>query len=1371
MITETPTPLVRRLGRVATWFVVAVVATMVQSRFPDGLGQGSPYLGTFAIAFLAALSARWRGVAAAITGFAVSAAFLTRDPLPVTLGAMAMLAEAAIVLALTSRGRPQLDGTTDVYELLGLAIAATACRTMMGMIGSWVVEGDPLTAGLANSAAALFSILITAPFLLVWQDESPEWNAKTWELLETAFLVVLIGIGVAWMHRFFELMVQPAGPLIITVIGVLTFWISIRYELKGIATAIFGIICELVLLSLIRGEYRPFSLSDVPALHHHLVLFLISLLIACSLLMAAISRSSRLQSHETLLLMAALRQKAEMTIALNHKLTIQSDLVREQSEQLLSQYADLEEANRRMTTQQAWLDAVLANIPVGVYIVDRHGQRMTRSSSFNDIRGWNDETLSQSMEALSQTLDVLRPDGQPYRVEDWPIIRALRSGERIQNDIMKIRSATGEVQWLSINAAPIRDAKGEITGSVASSVDITELERARRLNEENEARVRFALQSAKAIVWEQDLQEGMTYRTMSIAEWLGNPLEPNQDHFGLPIGPMHPDDRERVQAEFEGFTSRVGEFSSEYRLLRKDGSIIWVLTRGETIADLTGQPRRIVGVHFDITIQKETEAKLRFLESAIVHTRDAVVLLDAVVLPNAGRSVLYVNDAFCRMSGYSRHEVVGRSLNLLRGPESDAATLKQIRGSLELGYSLQTEILNYRKNGTAYWAELTLEPIRDGHGTIQHWVMIQRDITDRRRGADALRRSEEMFRGIFENAWAGVSLTDPQSRFVSANPAFLAMLGIEENQLIGRCSQEFTVPESWAKQEQIIRDFVDGRIDRYQFKKEYRRPDGQTFWGEVFCNAIRGPGGEFLYGLGVTVDVTERTRLENQLRESEARLRAVYENSAAGVIVVDPDAIILEVNPAFARMLGREPHELVGLSVSQITHPDDIGHERVKLQDLMDGRIENAQIRKRYLRSDGTIAIADLYTRCIRDDAGRVRFRIGVTIDMTERLALEDQLRQAQKMEAVGQMAGGIAHDFNNLLTAIIGNLSLVRRSNTDEILHLVTSAEQAAGRAADLTRKLLGFARRSQLQLIPIDVKQVIREVVDILRRTLNPLIVIDTDISDCSPFRADSTLLNQVLVNLCLNGRDAMPNGGRLTLAAAEIEHESPPGGLPPGRFVNLSVTDTGEGMTPETKARIFEPFFTTKGVGKGTGLGLAMVMGTTQQHGGWVDCTSDPGVGTRFDLYLPVAHTVELDISGEPMKDTPLMLAAPQPRSADELVLIVDDEPLVRTLARAILETEGYRVAECEDGLEAVDWVRDHPGHATLIVMDVTMPRMSGRDAYEHITALDPTARVIFSSGYSAEDMSDVISEVGMLAKPYRPADLLRTVRNAIDRSSLA
>jgi CheY-like chemotaxis protein len=181
--------------------------------------------------------------------------------------------------------------------------------------------------------------------------------------------------------------------------------------------------------------------------------------------------------------------------------------------------------------------------------------------------------------------------------------------------------------------------------------------------------------------------------------------------------------------------------------------------------------------------------------------------------------------------------------------------------------------------------------------------------------------------------------------------------------------------------------------------------------------------------------------------------------------------------------------------------------------------------------------------------------------------------------------------------------------------------------------------------------------------------------------------------------------------------------------------------------------------------------MVMGTIQQHGGWVDCTSDPGIGTRFDLYLPAAHVVEFEMPSESLRETPPTLAAPQPRSAEELVLIVDDEPLVRTLARAILETEGYRVAECEDGLEAIDWVREHPGLASLIVMDVTMPRMSGRDAYEHITALDPTARVIFSSGYSAEDMSDVISEVGMLAKPYRPADLLRTVRNAIDRTSLA
>jgi PAS domain S-box-containing protein len=1344
------------------WFALAMGASCVQAHFaPPG-----PLSGLLAIPFTAALFAGRRGVLATAAGHLI---VLVAYAVPVRFAGPALaglVAEGLVVAWLApSRERRRFDQLEDVYVLLGLVLAATACRMAVVMPAAFVVGEPVAVAGLALLGSNPFAILVFAPVWLVATQRRQDFESAVGPV--ESVLVAVLGIAATYFAYASGIsLLRPVPTPAVALVVLPMVWIAIRFELIGAATATFAVVLELVVLALVAEDWRPFVDREMGMYQHQIVLLLAATLLACNLLIAAIARSQRVQRRESLVLVAALRQKAERMAALNDKLTIQTEQLRRQSEQLLVQYAELEDANGRLASQQAWMDAVYASMPVGLYIVDKSERLLDRKHARPMVPGLDHGLPSGRIADLSAQYDVRRLDDSPFEVDDWPIIRAVRQGERTVNEPLKLRQPDGSWRVLSVNAGPILDRDGAITGAVALTVDVTALHDATRSIELVNRRVQFALQSAKAIVWERDIHCGMNYRTSSMAEWLGYPLEAGFDNLDVYFGHMHPDDRDRGLDEFRRFTARVGVFASEYRMVHRDGHVVWVLTRGETLAGDDGRPARIVGAHFDITAQKETEAKLRFLESAIVHTRDAVVLIDAHAAPNAGRQVLYVNDAFVRMSGYARADVVGRSLNVLRGPDSDPETLERIRTALDGGHSFQTEILNYRKGGTSYWAELTLEPVRDADGTIQHWVMIQRDITDRRRAADALRRSEEMFRGIFENAWAGVSLTDPTGRFVSANPAFAAMLGMPESEIVGRYSRDVTHPESWAEQAPVARDFVAGRIDRYQIKKRYVRGDGEMFWGELFCNAIRGPGGEFLYGLGVTVDVTERTRLETQLRESEARLRAVYENSAAGVIVVDPEAVIVEVNPAFAKMLGYDPAAMVGLAVSAITHPDDIGPERLKLKELTDGRAENAQVRKRYLHCDGSHVVADLYTRCIRDDGGQVKFRIGIAIDVTERVALEDQLRHAQKMEAVGQMAGGIAHDFNNLLTAILGNLSLARKAASPELPAMLAAAEQAAGRAADLTRKLLGFARRSQLQLAPVDPGEVVTEVVDILRRTLNPLIVIETDLAPTAPIHADPTLLNQVLVNLCLNGRDAMPQGGRLILSVAEVEHDQPPHGLAPGRFANLAVTDTGEGMSAETMARIYEPFFTTKGVGKGTGLGLAMVMGTIRQHGGWVDCTSAPGVGTRFDIYLPLAD-LPLDAPAGSTDETPVEIEVPRARTGDELVLVVDDEPLVRSLARAVLESDGYTVVESEDGADAVEWVRQHPNRASLILMDVTMPRMSGRDAYDLIAAIDPAARVLFSSGYSAEDISDIITTAGMLAKPYRPGDLLKTVRDAIAR----
>jgi nitrogen-specific signal transduction histidine kinase/ActR/RegA family two-component response regulator len=399
-----------------------------------------------------------------------------------------------------------------------------------------------------------------------------------------------------------------------------------------------------------------------------------------------------------------------------------------------------------------------------------------------------------------------------------------------------------------------------------------------------------------------------------------------------------------------------------------------------------------------------------------------------------------------------------------------------------------------------------------------------------------------------------------------------------------------------------------------------------------------------------------------------------------------------------------------------------------------------------------------------------------VSVDVTERQKLEEQLRQSQKMEALGQLAGGVAHDFNNLLTAVLGNLALVKLDQDDQNRPLLRTVEQAAGRAADLTRKLLGYARRNQLLVAPVAPADMIGEVVDILRRTLDPRIEIAVDVRTESPVLADATLVNQALFNLCLNARDAMPGGGRLTLAADAVAlGPDDLGGHPearPGAYVRLAVADTGYGMAEAVVRRLFEPFFTTKGVGRGTGLGLPMVHGIMRQHGGWVAVESTPGRGSRFELFLPVASAAKRDSGALPPPRLAATVDTPPPaddRSAAGTILLVDDEGMIRQLGRVVLESAGYTVLEAEDGVEAVDvFRREHP-RIDLVILDLTMPRLSGRDAFRQIQEIDPAARVLFSSGYSADDLSEADGAKGLLSKPYRPPDLLAAVRRAVTDSA--
>ncbi|HUR54722.1 MAG TPA: PAS domain S-box protein [Gemmataceae bacterium] len=669
--------------------------------------------------------------------------------------------------------------------------------------------------------------------------------------------------------------------------------------------------------------------------------------------------------------------------------------------------------------------------------------------------------------------------------------------------------------------------------------------------------------------------------------------------------------------------------------------------------------------HFSAHGARVREERLRLLESAVVHAHDAVVILESEPRrgPGPGRKVLYVNDAFCRLSGYGKDEVLGRSLHFLRGPDSDAVTLDRIGRALADCQPLRVELLNYRKDGSPFWVDLSLVPVPDPDGRCAHWVMIQRDVSDRKRSEDELRRSEERYRHLFDS--------NPHPMWV-----------------VDKVTAEF-----------------------------------------------------------------------------------------------------LAVNDAAVHKYGYSRDEFLSMTIADIRPPEDVDRAVESLR----GRGPGYQPPEpwRHITKTGSQLDVEVSSFVLTLD-GRLVHLVLVN-DVTEKLRLEARLQKAQKMEVIGQLAGGIAHDFNNLLTAVLGNLSLVTLPEDDPNAPLLATVEQAAGRAAELTAKLLGYARRNQIARGAVDPQTAFDEVVGLLGRTIDPRIRIEVDVAaGCGPVLADPNLLNQALLNLCVNARDAMPEGGTLTLSAEPFtatatDLEAHPDAVG-GEFVRVSVIDTGTGMSDEVRARLFEPFFTTKDVGQGTGLGLPMVHGVMKQHQGWVDVRSVLGAGTRVDLFLPPPTTPArgVRVGGGPT-DTPppknSRTVAEQPAPVPPVVvghsaeaqtstiLLVDDESMIRDLGQVVLEQNGFRVLLAEDGTDGVEVFAQRHAEIDLVVLDVTMPRMSGRDAFRHMVQLVPDARVLFSTGYSADDVAGLDGAIGLLSKPYRPHDLLAAVRAALAENSRA
>jgi two-component system cell cycle sensor histidine kinase/response regulator CckA len=818
------------------------------------------------------------------------------------------------------------------------------------------------------------------------------------------------------------------------------------------------------------------------------------------------------------------------------------------------------------------------------------------------------------------------------------------------------------------------------------------------------------------------------------------------------------EDRARVISRWADLL-RTGQREGRLTVCHRDGTLRHVEYRARA--------RVLPGLHVswnrDVTERGKAEEALRLSEKRFLTLLERST--DVISLHDLNGVMRYQSPSVLPLLGYDPEELVGQLLRDYIHPDDQARVAALIEGILRSpGGHRPFETRFLHKNGTWRWFECAGTNLLDDP-TIHGLLFNARDITERKATESALQRTLVEREVILRTIADGIIVTDPVGRMLFANEAAARLMRFDTPAaLVAATSEEI-----------FDRILVHDEDD--ELVAPPALPGARVLRGEPQCHktvrwrhraggpeqvllltavAIRD-GDEIRYAMNVLHDVTERTQHERAVND----LAGIVNAAEDAVIGATLDGVTRSWNPGAERLYGYSAEQAIGQGLTLLYGDGDTGALERLLAEVRAGR-RVPPFDARHRHENGSVVEVSLTAAPVHDRKGRA---VGVAIiahDVRQRTLLERQFRQAQKMEAVGNLAGGIAHDFNNILTVITSNTEFLEEEAAEgsETLELVVEIRDAARRATELVRQLLAFSRKQVLEPRVLDLEACVHGAERMLRRLVGEdVTLVVADDSSNATTRADPSQIDQILVNLVINARDAMPQGGTITIQTAVVS-AAPGGARAPSSYARLSVTDTGVGMNEETKARIFEPFFTTKGPGQGTGLGLAMAYGAVTQHGGFIEVASTSNRGTRFDVFLPWVGSEPEPAASVDGADAP---------KGDERVLVVEDDPAVRRLVRRALESCGYEVIDASTAEEASAHLTAGATPIDLLLTDVVLPGASGRELAERVATSHPGTKVLFMSGYTDDAVvrrGISRAEVAFLAKPFTALMLARKVRAVLD-----